>query len=77
MKWVNPFEPSVAFHIETSHLFCSAKQMIGFCMKSNIGAKWINKLNQFKIGKLTICKWCRFFAFLANCERISLILVLL
>ena len=26
---------SVAFHKETSHLFCSAKQMIGFCMKRN------------------------------------------
>ena len=22
---VNPFQPSVAFHIETSNLFCSAK----------------------------------------------------
>ena len=27
---LNPFKPSVAFHIETSNLFCSAKQMIDF-----------------------------------------------
>ena len=27
---VHPFQPSVAFHIENSHLFCSAKQMTSF-----------------------------------------------
>ena len=35
-----PFQPSVAFHIETSHLFSSAKQMTGFYMKRNTGQKW-------------------------------------
>ena len=33
---INPFQPSVAFDIETSHLFGSTKQMTGFYMKSNI-----------------------------------------
>ena len=40
----NPFQPSAAFHIETSHLFCSAKQMTGFYMKRNTGLKWVNLL---------------------------------
>ena len=39
MLFVQPFQPSVAFHIETSHLFCSAKQMTSFYMKQNIGLK--------------------------------------
>ena len=38
-KWVNPFQPSVAFHMETSYLFCRAKQMNGFYMKHNTGLK--------------------------------------
>ena len=36
------FQPSFAFHIETSHLFCSANKMTGFYMKSNTGLKWVN-----------------------------------
>ena len=35
----NPFHLSVAFHIETSHLICSANQMIGFYMKCNTRLK--------------------------------------
>ena len=45
MLFVQPFQPSVAFHIETSHLFCSAKQMTGFYMKHNTGLKWANRVN--------------------------------
>ena len=41
-KRVNPFQPIVAFHIETSHLFCSARQMASFYMKRNTGLKWVN-----------------------------------
>ena len=40
--YFNPFQPSVAFHIETSHLFCKAKQVTGFYMKHNTGMKWVN-----------------------------------
>ena len=40
----NPFQPSVAFHIETRNLFCRANQMTGFYMKHNTGLKWVNGL---------------------------------
>ena len=32
-----PFQGGVAFYIETSHLFCSAKQMTDFYTKCNTG----------------------------------------
>ena len=38
---VNQFQPNVAFHIETSHLFFRAKRMTGFYMKCNTGLEWI------------------------------------
>ena len=38
----NSFQPNVAFHIETSHLFCFAKKMTGFYMKHNTGLKLVN-----------------------------------
>ena len=38
---ISPYQPKVAFHIETSHLFCSAKQMIDFYMKHNTRLKWV------------------------------------
>ena len=34
-KITYPFQPSVAFHIETGHLFCRSNQMTGFHMKCN------------------------------------------
>ena len=43
MKGVNPFQPSVTFHIETRHLFSSAYQVTGFCMKRNTGLKGLTK----------------------------------
>ena len=36
----NLFQPSLAFHIETSHLFRRTKQITGFYMKRNTGLKW-------------------------------------
>ena len=33
--------PCVVFHIETSHLFCRAKQMTGSYMKRNTGLKLV------------------------------------
>ena len=33
---INPFQTSVAFHIETNRLICRANQMAGFYMKCNI-----------------------------------------
>ena len=41
------FGPSVAFHIETSHLISIANQMTGFYRKCNTGLKWV------KLEKLT------------------------
>ena len=38
----NPVQPSVAIHIEASHLFSSVKQMTGFYIKCNIGLEWVN-----------------------------------
>ena len=35
------FQPSVAFHIETRHLICSANQITGFYMKCNTGLKGV------------------------------------
>ena len=43
---INPFQLSVAFHIEISHSFCSAKQLTGFYMKRNTGLKWVNRIRK-------------------------------
>ena len=40
-KWVNPIQLRDAFHIETGHLFCSAKRMPGFYMNCNTGQNWV------------------------------------
>ena len=42
---INPFQPSIAFHIETGHLICSANQLTGFYMKYNNWLEWVNVLN--------------------------------
>ena len=34
---INPFQPSVAFHIETCHLICRANQMTGFWWNATLG----------------------------------------
>ena len=39
---LNPFQSSVAFHTETSHLIGKANQITGFSMKWNTGLKWVN-----------------------------------
>ena len=38
----NPFQTSVAFHMETSRLTCIANQMTGFYMKCITELKWVN-----------------------------------
>ena len=37
-------QPSVAYHIETSHFICTTNQMSGFYMKCNPGVKWVYQL---------------------------------
>ena len=45
---INPFKPSVAFHIETSHLIYSANhdQMTGSYMKHNIELRLVSILEK-------------------------------
>ena len=50
---INLFQPKVAFHIETNHLFFRIKQMTGFYMKDNAGLKWEEVEPPTKISK----KW--------------------
>ena len=52
---LNPFQPSVTFNIETSHLICSANQMTSFYMKCNIGLKWVQKV--MAINKMEWNDW--------------------
>ena len=40
---INPFQPSVAFHIKTSHFFWTAKEITGFYMKWTTGLKSFNQ----------------------------------
>ena len=40
-NYVNPYQPSVEFHTETSHLICTANQITGFYEKCNIWLKWV------------------------------------
>ena len=44
----NPFQSSVLFHIETSDIFCIAKQMTGFYMKCSTRLKWVNNTENRK-----------------------------
>ena len=32
-SWLNSFQPSIAFHVKTSHFICSAYQITGFYME--------------------------------------------
>ena len=43
---VKPFQPSVAFHEETSHLICSLNQMTGFYMECNASVNKMGKENR-------------------------------
>ena len=49
-KCIAPFQHSVGFHTETSHLICSANQMIGFYMKCNTELKWVNVITAIILG---------------------------
>ena len=54
----NPFQPSVAFHVETSHLFCFAKQVTGFYMKCNTGLTFVNpfRANALQYSAVNLAK---------------------
>ena len=40
-KIFKSFQTSIAFHIETIHLFFGAKKMTDFYIKCNTGLKWV------------------------------------
>ena len=44
----NKFQPSIAVHVETSHLICTADLMIGFYMMCSTGLKWVKILRKAK-----------------------------
>ena len=41
---LNPFQPSIAFHIETSHFISTTNQITGFFNKCNNVLKWVNDI---------------------------------
>ena len=45
-------QPSVAFHIETSHLICTEKQITVFFMKCNTGLRWVQWVRRIFSGNL-------------------------
>ena len=49
-----PVKPNIAFHIETSHLFCIIKQTTGFYMNHNTGLKWVNAVLLLTFNMLQI-----------------------
>ena len=54
---IDPFQPSVAFHIETSHLFRRANQITGFYMKRNTEGKWVSGFNPRHTTDLFYAPW--------------------
>ena len=46
LKPVNPFHPSLVFHIETSHLIYTANQTAGFYIKCNTGLYWVKRVQR-------------------------------
>ena len=46
---LNPFHPSVAFHIKTNHLIFNANQMTGFYMKCNTDQTWVKETIRLQV----------------------------
>ena len=46
---LNPFLPSIAFHIEPIHLIYIINQMTGFFMKRNTGLKCVKRVAKYII----------------------------
>ena len=71
----NPFQFSVAFHIETSQLICAANQMIVFYMKCNSGMNWVNHF--FCLAKPKASELKRWWLYgnykSINCSKLTII----
>ena len=68
MTDIDPFQPSVAFQIETSHLFRSANQMTGVHMKCNTGLKWV-KVEFIYLNEISLFKYKTLKLFQAEITR--------
>ena len=44
ITYFKPFQPSVAFHIESSHFISTSNKLAGFYMKCNSRQKWVKLL---------------------------------
>ena len=68
VQYINRFSLSAAFNIETSHLFCWAKQMTGSYMKCYTGLKWVNLIFLFILWTIHNClsKTAMNFSMLTN-----------
>ena len=51
---INPFQPSAAFHVETSHLIYSANQITGCCKECGTGLRWVKWRNRVTTSKFKI-----------------------
>ena len=49
---LNPFQPSIAFHVETSHIFYSANEITNSYVKCNTGVE----KNKFRVKICSISK---------------------
>ena len=56
---LNSFQSSVAIHIKTTHLFCSAKQITGSFMKANTGVRRhiYTQLNMRNVNLIFLGGW--------------------
>ena len=52
--FINPYQPSVAFHVETRYLFRSATEMTGFYMKRNTELKWVRLNRNYQVLDLKL-----------------------
>ena len=74
LNTLNPFQPSVAFHIETRHLICSVNQITGFCMQQNTGLKWVIRFTK-RHQRDVKCR--RSIVFIVNTEYTGIIIYFL
>ena len=50
IRHIDSFQPRVTFHIDTSHLICTANQMASLYMKCNNGLKLVSLVVLFAIN---------------------------
>ena len=71
---LNKVTGCVEFHIETSHLFCSAKQITGFYIKWNTACNFIQKDT---LTQVLYCEFCEISKNTFSTEHLWWLLVLI